>query len=244
MMSAGARENAPRGRTIDELAAAASAKVLWVRAPNLARARAALERFPQLRSVELDLDDYEGLVGALADSGVLAGRTLARAVVRSPAQAEALLAIDGSFEIVVDLTRETAPWLLAVADPARLALRQPTYERLTEAAENDVDLREFFLRFTHPIPVEGVPSCISGRAPRVRPRVLDAAMHDEGGRLEIFRYTRRYILEDYRTKSLRCGSCVHNSSCDGMHVNFVRAHGYGVMEPIAATPGISAITGS
>jgi hypothetical protein len=54
------------------------------------------------------------------------------------------------------------------------------------------------------------------------------------GRLEIFRYTRRYILDGYRTKSLRCAECKHVEACDGMHVNFVRAHGYGVMRPVRA----------
>jgi hypothetical protein len=60
------------------------------------------------------------------------------------------------------------------------------------------------------------------------------------GRLEIFRYTRRYILEGYRTKSLRCTTCAHFDGCSGMHINYVRAHGYAVMEPVSgggAAPG-------
>ncbi len=53
-------------------------------------------------------------------------------------------------------------------------------------------------------------------------------------RLEIFRYARRYILEGYLTKSLRCRDCVHTATCEGMHVSYVRAHGYAVMEPVRA----------
>jgi hypothetical protein len=52
--------------------------------------------------------------------------------------------------------------------------------------------------------------------------------------VEIFRYTRRYILDGYYTKSLRCKSCIHDAECQGMHINYVRAHGYAVMQPILA----------
>jgi len=45
-------------------------------------------------------------------------------------------------------------------------------------------------------------------------------------------YTRRYILDHYRTKSLRCKGCVYNEGCDGLHINHVRAHGYGAMQPV------------
>ena len=133
------------------------------------------------------------------------------------------------------LTKETGEWLQTLpAAPARLALRQPTYERLTESAERDVDLRAFFTSFTHAVPVEDVPACISGRAPRARRRTLDTAMMTPDGKLEVFRYARRYILEGYRTKSLRCRECREDSRCDGMHINHVRAHGYQVMLPMPA----------
>jgi len=228
-----AKKTAPRSHTLDVLARSGSAQRLWVRAPNVERATEVMRRFSHLGVIELELDDYDGLEEAMQEGGSFEGRRLARAVAASPTQARALLAIDGSFDVVVSLTRATAPWLLSLDAPSpRLAIRQPTYERLTEAAANDVDLREFFRCFTHVVPVEGVPACVLGREPRARPRVLDAAMMDEEGRLEIFRYTRRYITEHYMTKSLRCKSCAHFDRCEGMHVSFVRAHGYGVMEPV------------
>jgi MoaA/NifB/PqqE/SkfB family radical SAM enzyme len=203
----------------------ASAEVLWIKAPDLARAEAALEAYPQLQRVELELDDPSGI------SATLAGRSVERVIVSRASDAEALLALD-AFEVVLDLTRENEAWLLSLATmPSRLVLRQPTYERLTEASERDLDLRAFFSRFTHPVPLEDIPACISGRAPRNRPRVLDTAMMQDG-RVEIFRYARRYLLEHYRTKSLRCKECAHHATCDGMHINYVRAHGYAVMEPV------------
>jgi hypothetical protein len=185
--------------------------------------------------VELELEDYAGLEAALEEA--LSGREVVRAGATTRAQAEALLAVDAGFEVTVDLTKETAAWVLSLpAVPARVALRQPNYERLTEASANDVDLRDFFGRFAHlgsHVPVDNVPACILGRAPRDAPRVLDTTMMTPEGRLEIFRYTRRYILEGYRTKSLRCTECTHFEGCTGMHINYVRAHGYGVMDPVA-----------
>lgn len=202
-------------------------KVLWIKAPNLARAKTALEKFPHLSRLELELDDVAGV------SDTVEGRVVERVVVRHAAQAAELLERGETYEVVLDLTRENEPWLLSLSTaPSRLVLRQPTYERLTESAEHDLDLRAFFEKFRHPVPVEGVPACLSGRPPRERPRTVDTAMMSAEGRVEIFRYTRRYLLEHYRTKSLRCGECAHDAACDGLHVNFVRAHGYRVMEPV------------
>jgi hypothetical protein len=206
----------------------AHAEVLWIKAPNLAKAQTALARFSHLQRIELELDDVTGV------SGTLDGRAVERVMVRHAAQAAELLARDEAFEVVLDLTRANEAWLLGLESaPARLVLRQPTYERLTEAAEHDLDLRAFFRAFRHEVPVEDVPACLGGRPPRERPRVLDTAMMSAEGRVEIFRYTRRYLLEHYRTKSLRCATCMHDERCAGLHVNFVRAHGYQVMEPVA-----------
>jgi len=227
--AAPARAHVPLSTLIEE----GHAKTLLVVAPDVPRAAAALARFPTLTAVELDLKDYTGLEEAMAPAGLLGDRRVMRVVAHTPAQGAALLAADGEFEVQVELTRETEAWLLAMdRAPARLSLLQPSYERLTEASERDVDLRAFFGRFTHAVPVDDVPACVSGRAPRPRRRVLDTAMMTVDGKLEIFRYTRRYILDGYRTKSLRCGECREDARCDGMHINHVRAHGYEVMVPI------------
>jgi len=198
-----------------------AASVLWVRAPNVATAQTVFGAFAKL---ELELDDIAGI--ATID------REITRVMVRRAEQARELLAMDRDFEVVIDLRRENLSWLASLdRAPSRLVVRQPTYERLTEAHEADLDLRAFFANFSREVPVEGVTACISGRPPRTRPPVLDSAMTSDG-RVEIFRYARRYLLDHYFTKSLRCRSCVHDATCDGMHVNFVRAHGYGVMEPV------------
>jgi molybdenum cofactor biosynthesis enzyme MoaA len=213
--------------SLEALVESSAAKALVVRAPSVASAAAVVSRFPGLARVEVELGDYTGLAQAPFFA------RLERARAHTASQARELLAVDAPFEVTVDLTNETAAWLATLCEASpRLALRQPSYERLTEAKANDVDLRAFFERFTHPVPVDNVPACVLGRAPRAPRRVLDTATMTPEGRLEIFRYTRRYILEAYRTKSLRCATCAHVDTCDGMHVNYVRAHGYAVMQPM------------
>jgi MoaA/NifB/PqqE/SkfB family radical SAM enzyme len=220
---------------------AAGATTLWVRAPSLEEARRVIADWPAPTHLELELDEYRGLDLHL-DAGktdldadkidLVDGKILTRAVAANLRQAEALLSLPGNFEVVLLLTRETAAWAADNArDARRLVLRQPTHERLTDSALYDL---ADFSRLPSNIPVENLPACVLGRAPRPRPPVLDTAMRGADGRLEIFRYTRRYLLDRYYTKSLRCRSCVHHLSCDGMHVNYVRAHGYAAMQPIQA----------
>lgn len=217
--------------SLEELVTASGASTLLVCAPDVEKAAEVAARFPRLSRVELELADYRGLAAAPLLARV------ERAVARSAAQAQELLAIDGRFEVTVLLTKETAAWLSSLRDaPSRLALRQPSYERLTEAAAHDVDLHDFFASFTHAVPVENVPPCVLGRAPRAPRAVLDTAMMTPDARLEIFRYTRRYLLEGYRTKSLRCAECAYVEGCAGMHINHVRAHGYAVMRPVVVQP--------
>ena len=212
--------------TLAERIERAKATRFAVVAPDLEAARAALEGY-DVSALELTLEDYAGLDAALAELPVV------RAVASTPAQIEALLALEADFEVEVHLNRATAPWLSALEDAhPRVAVRQPSYERITEATDNDVeDLPAFFAALPTAIPVRGVPACVAGRPVDHEPRTLDTAMLRQDGRLEIFRYTRRYILEGYRQKSLRCRKCALDASCVGLHINQVRAHGYSILTP-------------
>jgi MoaA/NifB/PqqE/SkfB family radical SAM enzyme len=232
----GAAPPAARRRpSVDELIREAGAEILWLVAPDLPRALEEASRLPGSLDLELELDSYDGLAEALESGDRLGGRRLRAVVAPTPAQAVALLGIAGAFEVVVALERDTAAWLLSLdAAPGRLAIRQPTHERRTDAAAHDVDLQEFFADFRHEVPVEGVPLCVLGRAPRQPPPTVDLAMLDAEGRPEIFRFTKRFITDHYFTKSVRCRECVHDLRCDGIHVNYVRARGYGLLAPVRA----------
>jgi hypothetical protein len=111
-------------------------------------------------------------------------------------------------------------------------VRVPTHDLLTESASHDVELAEFFAEFRSEVPIDGAPPCIVGDRARPRENVLDTTMMAPTGRLEIFRYTRRFVHDRYRVKSLRCRACRAESRCDGLHVNYVRSHGFSSMKPI------------
>ncbi|EDM81040.1 Molybdenum cofactor biosynthesis protein A (moaA) [Plesiocystis pacifica SIR-1] len=227
--------------------AGVGAMPLWLVAPNLDKARAGrFELFGQATELELELEDYAGLADALtlADGkATLFDRELTRVVVRTAEDAQAMLALEADFEVCVMLSKAVEPWLLELAEresvSPRLALRQPTHERLTESAEQDLDLPAFFSRFGHAVPVDDVPSCVLGRPARARRGILDTSMMTlsaagQEGKLEIFRYIKRYILDRYWRKSLRCKTCVYTESCRGMHISYIRAHGFALMDPVEA----------
>jgi MoaA/NifB/PqqE/SkfB family radical SAM enzyme len=189
--------------------------------------------------LELALASYEGLGAALGEGTTLFGKRLARCDASTAGDLAALLAVDAPFEIGVALTRETEPALRALgAPPARLVVVQPNYDRASVARERDVDLPAFFASYPHPVAVENVPACLAGRAPRPAPRALDVATLGPDGRVDMTAYTRRFIADGFYTKALRCGSCAVEARCRGVHVSWVRAHGFGALAPLADEPGI------
>lgn len=45
-------------------------------------------------------------------------------------------------------------------------------------------------------------------------------------------YTKKYIKELYRKKSLRCMKCKYNNTCEGIHINFIRSYWFDILQPI------------
>jgi pyruvate-formate lyase-activating enzyme len=213
----------------------ASCDTAWVRAADLGAAARAVRDLPGSRVI-LELDRYsasaEGLPG-----DVLEGRSVARVLVDDPASLQRLLDGPGSYEVVALLTPEIADHVAAHCRPAspRLVLAAANHERLTRALERDADLPSFFQSYSETVPVENVPACISGRAPGPQSSVLDAGILAPSGGIDIVGFTGWYIREAYRLKSRRCRACSHVRDCDGAHVNFIRAHGFGVLQPERAS---------
>jgi MoaA/NifB/PqqE/SkfB family radical SAM enzyme len=220
--------------------AASGARTAWVRAPDLTAARAAIAKLPTLANLELELDDVTELARELDGGAILDGRRLTTAVARDPASANALLAASErhGIELVVRLDRATGAWLLAQgALPQCIALRHDGVERRSSELDDGLALAPFFAqlraRFGTVPGTEGVPECILGRAPRTRPPTFDTTMATPDGRLEIHRYARRFVLDHYRVKSLRCRSCREAETCPGVPVNYVRARGFAELQPLA-----------
>lgn len=45
-------------------------------------------------------------------------------------------------------------------------------------------------------------------------------------------YTKHYIHNFYRKKSLRCSECKYDATCHGIHINFIRSYGFSLLKPI------------
>jgi len=234
----GAAPVVPRAMDLATRVEESGARTAWIVAPDVGAARTTLGALPTIGRVALELDELAGLAEALVD-GRLDGRVLTQVRTRGVAATEAALAIPEVGEVLATLDRSLAEWLARQpAWPARLALVQPSHELASEALEHDVDLPAFVAamrsRFDDfdAVPIEGAPACLIGRAPRRAPPTLDTAMLAPGGGLEIFRYARRFVQGHDRVKSLRCRGCTHVDDCDGVHVNWVRAHGFAPLQPL------------
>ncbi len=51
-------------------------------------------------------------------------------------------------------------------------------------------------------------------------------------RYKIEDYTKKYILDLYRKKSLRCEECKYNDKCEWIWINFIRSYWFSILEPI------------
>jgi MoaA/NifB/PqqE/SkfB family radical SAM enzyme len=205
-----------------------AARVVRVVAPDLAAARPLIER-AGAPAVWLELDSYAGLEGSPP-----LGAKLERCYARTAAELEALLAIEAAFSVVAYVTQETAAVIERMGEiPERLMIAQPRYDRVTDQRRHDLpDLGAFCEKLPPHVQTEGIPACIGGRQPQEPGRVLDAAMLGPDARLDMGRYTARFIADRYMTKSRRCRECVHDAHCPGVHINFVRAHRYASLRPV------------
>lgn len=198
---------------------------------------ARLAREVSAGALELELDDYAGLEEALGPDGSLFGRRLLRCYTASPKDMEMLLAIPeargGLFEVCVFLTRATAPLIRSlVPAPPRLALAQRNFDRVSDALLHDVDAKAFLSEYREPVSFENLPRCIAGPRARAPRQMLDFAMLGPDARVDMPAFTQRFVADGFYTKALRCKDCSANDSCRGVHVNWVRAHGYSALDPL------------
>lgn len=170
--------------------------------------------------------------------GAALGPRLRRVYARSAELARALLepsALGPGVELAIVLTKAVEPVLRERGELAEhVVLVQPSYDRVTLARERDVELRPLLDALGGAFCTEGVVSCLGGR-PRAEGLVLDAAALGADGRVAMPAFTQRFVAEGFRTKALRCGGCAENARCPGVHVNWVRAHGFEPLAPIATS---------
>lgn len=226
-------------RSRPKLGALPSARAAHVVATDLASAKPLCEA-AEASEIELELTSYEGLEVALEGTSLF-GKRLARVVATDVETMQRLLALPESVTVAVHLTKATAEAVLAMGEvPSRLVLVQPNYDLVTEAKSKDVDLPVFFAALGQGVAVENVAPCLAPGAGHrqfePRPSELDVAMLADDARIDMTRYTKRYVQSGFYSKSVRCQSCAKAPSCRGMHINWIRAHGYAPLSPIDAPP--------
>ncbi len=86
--------------------------------------------------------------------------------------------------------------------------------------------------------LRNVPACIAdegsepGQHAEITPELLD-----DKGRMQVTPYVQRYIMGEYYKKSVRCRACALDGACRGMHIQYLRTHGFRVLAPIPPAPG-------
>lgn len=215
---------------------------LWLSARSAMDALSAMDRlgFPEANvAVELDAgaDPQALLSRAPAPAGQ---RSIGRIVVTTVADAARCLelATDSTLEIEVRLTQELAAWLLArpqilAAYGARIIATLQDHATMSESQAVDPDPALLARLAQAGVRLGNVPRCIA--AAEVEPGehlTLDARLLDGAGALDLDRYVQHFIGREYRAKSLRCGRCSAFETCQGMHINYLRSHGFAVLTPL------------
>jgi hypothetical protein len=181
--------------------------------------------------ISLDLPNYADVETVLA-SGLVFGKKLARCTVRSEPELQRLLAA-GEFDVLVELNKETAKALLASEEVSRrVVVTEPRYDRVTDQRRNDADVRAVCERLPAFVRTEDLPPCLGRREPLAKGTRVDAGTLGGDARIDMGKYTKRFVADRFMTKSRRCASCAYTAECNGVHINFVRAHGYKTLEPL------------
>ncbi|MEK6606043.1 MAG: radical SAM protein [Myxococcota bacterium] len=188
----------------------------------------------------LELDDWSGAT-------LPEGRPVRRLVVSREGDIERALALANARalafasetpapEVKIVVNTSTAPWIAANLRVPRpgVVLGYRTHELLSESVEEDVDLKAFFAENPAAVPVEDIPRCIAGPLARPSPEAIDATVMEKSGRIDIFGFVEHFVMNRYFGKSLRCKTCVHDASCRGIHINYIRSHGFAQVTPITA----------
>jgi MoaA/NifB/PqqE/SkfB family radical SAM enzyme len=218
---------APLAPGAAEAIARQAAAALRVRAPGPEDAARALRALPRGGEAELELE-----LDALGAVPPALGARARRVVVRRVEDLVAALALPRA-ELEIPLERATLEVARRAVEaaPERVVLRSRGRTRLAEVRAEALSPPEIAAAAAA-VATEGFAPCL---APRARPaaRTLEAATLAPDGALDLLPFARAWVREGYRTRSLRCDGCAAGDGCPGAHVNYVRAHGFGWMAPLA-----------
>lgn len=89
------------------------------------------------------------------------------------------------------------------------------------------DKKEDFVSYLKNIdkPIINIPKCLHWTG-------IYQSYNDLKGASTVEDYTKNYIKNLYRKKSLRCAGCKYVNECEGIHINFIRSYGFEILYPI------------
>lgn len=218
---------------------------LWLTARDAVDAQAALARsVHDDATVTMELDPGADPRPLLQESP----RKISRFVVSTVEDAAKYLvgaqAIPAPTEVEVMLTRELATWLLArpatlkawqgkEGEKGRLIATLQTHEYLSESKAADPDPATLRKLAQAGVRVRNVAQCVTGvPAEAGDTKMLDATLLDGAGFLNLDKYVGHYVEHAYYAKSIRCGRCSQFETCQGTHINYLRSHGFAIMQPL------------
>lgn len=174
-----------------------------------------------------------------------------RYVIRTVADAARYLvgstAVPAPAEVEVRLTRELAVWLLArpstlKAFGNRLVCTLQDHEYLSQSLAEDPEPATLAKLAKLGVRLKNAPKCVAApQGPEGVQRaeveahdhlLLDAKLLDGSGALDLDRYVHHYVEHEYYAKSIRCGRCAEFDTCRGMHINYLRNHGFATLTPL------------
>ncbi|MBP48405.1 MAG: hypothetical protein CMH53_10750 [Myxococcales bacterium] len=141
-------------------------------------------------------------------------------------------------EVEVLLDREIASWLLARPSTlkswgSRLILALQDHQYLSGSRDTDPEPETLRKLARQGARLKNVPECVAGGKTEPHDHhLLHASMLDRAGHLDLDKYVHHYIEHEYYAKSLRCNRCDRSDSCGGLHINYLRNHGFSILRPL------------
>ena len=163
------------------------------------------------------------------------------------AACERILSKAAPIELEVVLGAETLAWLTEehercqpLIEAGLIVASLPNFEYLSAIRETGVGPKELGELGELGYRLMNVAQCLGGD--RVEPGAhfeLSRGMIDDKGQMKVSPYVQRYITGEYYKKSIRCRGCVFTSQCKGMHIQFLRAHGFASLKPVQEADELS-----
>ena len=141
-------------------------------------------------------------------------------------------------EVEVLLDHALAQWLLARPSTIKawgdqLICTLGNHEYLSESQATDPPPETLRKLAGLGARLKNVPECVAGTDTLSHDHgLLDARMLDGGGDLDLDGYVHHFIESEYYAKSLRCHRCSRFDRCKGLHVNYLRSHGFQILQPL------------